>query len=418
MRVNDNETQLYLLVDIDDFLVHSSDKLQEIVNEKTNFKTEVLEMLEQLNRNCRYFVDEITRECEKSKKFGIKPDLGRYLVFDNLVVNNKEELYTKPIEIAKYYSKVANLFLNQFLEERDTFLETDNMAKGSQRLFNYDKELEMIIKYSELIHDNKEAFHKINKFCLEQAKFLIGKAQLENHDDKLIVPEYGALVSMDTNDILKKGHLKNKSDKEYKEYVLYEKPIENILNCIKNEDRIHDIITNARVFYSPSEEIVNYRDIHSMENVNWDAVALVEDLIHSGIFAKVYFSTHHNGGREEAAKIRLMGQIIPEANGFIGQRFHDSEHNAKRRARSSKVDHAMECLDISASQIVLLDDSKANCGDCVEKGGTAILYKPETDSEKINGKIEDTGFNRILDLKKSNIYGMVANAYVKQKRKI
>ena len=28
-------------------------------------------------------------------------------------------------------------------------------------------------------------------------------------------------------------------------------------------------------------------------------------------------------------------------------------------------------------------------------------------------KIEDTGFNRILDLKKSNIYGMVANAYVK-----
>ena len=113
-----------------------------------------------------------------------------------------------------------------------------------------------------------------------------------------------------------------------------------------------------------------------------------------------------------------MGQIIPEANGFIGQRFHDSEHNAKRRARSSKVDHAMECLDISASQIVLLDDSKANCGDCVEKGGTAILYKPETDSEKINGKIEDTGFNRILDLKKSNIYGMVANAYVKKKRKI
>ena len=57
MRVYDNETKLYLLVDIDDFLVYSSDKLQKIVNEKTNFKTEVLQMLEQLNRNCRYFLN-------------------------------------------------------------------------------------------------------------------------------------------------------------------------------------------------------------------------------------------------------------------------------------------------------------------------------------------------------------------------
>ena len=412
MRVNENEHELYLLVDIDDFLVYSSDKLQAIVNAQTNFKTDVLEMLEQLNRNCRYFVSEVTKECEKAKEFGIKPNLNQFYVFDNFTCNSKEELYTKPIESAKYYLNVANLFLNQFLEERDTFLETDNMARGSMRVFNYQKELDMIIKYSELINNNKDAFHKINKFCLEQAKFLISNAKKENYDGKLTIPKYGDLVSMDTNDIIKKGSL---SRGAYKENVLYEKPLENLANCIKNEDRIHDIITNARIFYRPSETIVDYGDIHSLKNVNWDAVSLVLDLIHSDIFAGVYLSTHHNGGREEAAKIRLMHQILPEANGFIGQRFHDSEHDAIRRLRSSKIDNAAMYLGISPKQIVLLDDSKANCLDCKNKGGTEILYKPETDSEKINGRIEDTGFNRILDLKNNDVYGMIAKAYVKQK---
>ena len=417
MRVYENEAKLHLLVDIDDFLVFSSDKLQTIVDKKTNFKTNVLQMLEQLNRNCSYLVDEVIKECQKAKLEKRKPELKKFLIFDNYVCNKEEELYTKPINFAKYYLHIARMFLNQFLEERDTFLEIDNLARGQKKEFNYDKELSSIIEYSEYIHNNKDAFHLINEFCLKQAKMLIEQAKMNNTDGELTIPEYGALVSMDTNDIIKKGSLVNIDDLAYKEYILYIKPLQNLTNCIKHEDRIYDIISNAKVFLNPSDEIVDYRSIHSIDNVNWDAVSLVEELIHSGMFEKVYFATHHNGRREEEAKIRLMRQILPEADGFIGQRFHDSEHDAKRRDRSSKASYASDYLGISPTQIVLLDDSKANCKDCEAKGGTAILYKPETDSEKINGKIEETGFNRILDLKNNDVYGSIAKAYVKGENK-
>ena len=416
MFMKDKEKKLFLLVDIDDFIVHSSDQLQKIVDKQTNFKTEVLEMLEQLNRNCRYFVEEVTKECEEAKELGIKPDLSHLEIFDNLKYGPDDDIYSVPIECAKYYADVANLLLNQFLEERDTFLETDNMRKGSKRIFNYEKEMQTTIKYSALIHNNMGAFHKINEFCYEQAKSLIHEAKSRNTDGSLTVPVYGSLVRMDTNDIIKKGHLSNLSGRGYKEYVLYQKPLENLANCLRLENRLHDIVTNAKVFTEPSKEIVDYERIHSLDNVNWDAVALVRNLIRSGRFAGVYFSTHHNGGREEFAKIRLMRRILPEVNGFIGQRFHDSEHDAERRLRSSKIDRAMEYLGILASQIVLLDDSKENCRDCNSKGGIAILYRPETDSEKINNRIEETGFNRIQDLRNNNIDEMIDDAIAYQKR--
>ena len=51
--IEGKDTELYLLVDIDDLLVKSSDKLQKVLDDQTNFKTNVLRMLEQLNRNCR-----------------------------------------------------------------------------------------------------------------------------------------------------------------------------------------------------------------------------------------------------------------------------------------------------------------------------------------------------------------------------
>ncbi len=415
MRVNENEVKLYLLVDIDDLLVHSSDKLQTIVNEKTNFKTEVLQMLEQLNRNCQYMLNEVIKECNKAKEEKRKPELNRFIIFNNYVFSG-DEIYSKPIDSARYYLQVANLLLNAFLEERDTFLEIDNMAEGSKKYFNFDKELEEVIKYSKYIDNNKDAFHKINLFCLKEAEKLINDAKRNNKNGELTIPKYGKLVSMDTNDIIKKNSIATIEDASYKEYVLYIKPLQNITNCIKLEDRLHDIVENARYYYQPSHEIVDYSKIHSMENVNWDAVALVEDLIHSGTFAGVYFSTHHNGLREENAKKVLMGQILPEADGFIGQRFHDEEHDAKRRDRSSKTSKAALCLGILSSQIVLFDDSKANCKDCKDHGGTEILYKPITDSEIINGKVEETGFNRITDLKNNSVYSMVANAYVKQKK--
>ncbi len=417
--IDEEELELILLVDIDDLVVFSSPKLQETVDKKTNFKTEVLHMFEQLNRNCRYLVNEVTLECENAQKENRKPDLKRFGVFKDYVCEDEEKIYTMPIDAAKYYQWVADQLLNQFLEERDTFLEIDNMPKGWRKYFNYEKEMSTIINFSNLIHNNKEAFHEINKFCLNEAKLAIEEAKKHNVDGKLTIPKYGALVSMDSNDIIKKNSLSDSNDGKYREYVLYSKPIQNIENCIKNENRIQDIITNAKVFFQPSEEIVDYRAIHNEANVNWKAVILIKLLIKAGIFKKVCFSTHHNGNREEQAKIELMQRIFPEIprENFIGQRFHDTEHDANRRGRSSKILKACYRLHVVPDKLALLDDSKANCDDCVKKGALEILFKALTDSEIINGMIEETGFNRIMNFDEEEAFEFIRDLCQKHKVK-
>lgn len=422
--VDGKENDLYLLIDIDDLLVRSSDILQAIVNEATNFKTEVLQMFEQLNRNCNYMVSVVEQECNKAKDENREPNLSQFKVFKGCKLPNDERKYTEPVKYVQYFADVANKLLNQFLEERDTFLEIDNMSKGSRKYFDRDKEINTIIEISEFIDNNKDFFHQINAFSLREAKKIRNKAINQNKDGKLTIPNYGPLVKMDSNDIIKKNSIdknKNKDDKSYKEYVLYTKPIENIKNCIRLEKRIHDIISNARVFGNhQSKEIVDYRYIHRRANVNEEAVELIRKLIASGIFKGVYFSTHHNGGREEKAKIALMRELFPEIpeENFIGQRFHDEEHDGKRRGRSSKVIRAAHKLHVLPSQLVLLDDSKENCKDCKEHGGLEILYKPRTDSEIINGKIEDTGFNRILSFNGPGVYEYICDLCNRHKEKI
>ena len=67
MNYKNNDLKLYLLVDRDDVTVKSAPLIQEIIDEKTNFKTEVLSMFEQLKRNCRYFLDEVIKAYDGKK---------------------------------------------------------------------------------------------------------------------------------------------------------------------------------------------------------------------------------------------------------------------------------------------------------------------------------------------------------------
>ena len=396
-----------------------------MVNDRTNFKTEVLAMLEQLNRNCRFFKDQVEKECNFAKEMGEKPNLRNFYIFNDMKFNSQEEWYINPVKAAEYYVILANKLLNAFLEERDTFLEIDNMPFGQIKKFDYRKEFEMILGYAELIDNNKKYFHMINEYCLKKADDLIQSALLNNivisetsKKSVLTVPQYGALVTMDTNDINKTNSLNDSGNISYKKKILYEEPIKRIKKCIALEDRLYDIVINAKVFVTPSQNIVDYSRIHSQENVNWDAVRLIEELIHSGIFKASYFSTHHNGDREDKDKRCLMYQVLPDVDGFIGQRFHDTEHDGIRRSRSSKIERVAEELGIRPEQIVLIDDSKANCGDCKEKHGTEILYRPLTDAEIIKGEVEDTGFNRILSFDDHNlVYEYIAQAYIRAKTK-
>ncbi len=407
---------LCLLVDIDDFLVKSSPVLQGVVNDRTNFKTEVLKMLEQLRRNCNFVVNEVSEECKKAEKEGKKPNLSRFRIFEGKTLDSSK-CYTEPIDYVKYFASVANRLYEHFLEERDTFLETDNMAKGARKYFDGDKEHALTIYFSELIHENSKYFSQINEYCLNRASALINEAISQNTDGKLTVPKFGALVSMDSNDIIKNNSIDKTTEKENKEYILYTKPIENLINCIKNERRLHDIVTNAKIFSNPvSNEIVDYYQIHRTENVNYDAVAFVKRLVKEGIVDEICFSTHHNGEREEGAKRLLMRELFPEVpvSNFIGQRFHDEEHDANRRGRSSKIRKAASKKQRVPSLFVLLDDSIANCKDAKDNGALPILYKPLTDAEIINGNIEDTGYFRIRDFSDES-YELVSNVIVEYK---
>lgn len=400
---------LVLVIDIDDFIVKSSPELQKVVNAKTNFKTDVLNMFEQLIRNCSYLVDEVSEECKNAKDEGRKPDLKRFLIFDEFVEGTDEDITDRVIAAAEYYRRVAIELKEQFLEERDTFLEIDNMKKGMRKYFEYEKEMAKIIELANKVHNNKDAFHKINKFCLSEFERIVKDAKDNNK-----IPSYGALVSMDSNDVIKGSSV---GDDASVEELYFNLPRKNLENCIKNEPRIIDIVTNADVFFKKSEEIVDYSKIHTEVNVDMKSVSFINRLIDSKKFKYGAFGTHHNGDREDGDKRSLMSRILPRVKEFVGLRFHDVEHNVIRRGRSSKITKVAHKLHILPEDVVLLDDSIANCRDCQKNGGLAILYKPMTDSEKINGRLEDTGFVRITDFSEES-YRIVMEAVDKHLAKL
>ena len=405
MNIINRRGRLILLVDIDDLLVRSSDKLQDVLNNETNFKTGTLRMLEQLNRNCRYFYNQVEKECSLARIEGRKPrlDMFPYIAFNGI------NIYNEPLKVSKIYLNSAIEFLNQFLEERDTFLEIDNLKNGDIKKFNYRKESEKLSYFAHLYYTTKNGFHMINEYALSEARRI--SIDAKNND---MFPNYGALVSMDSNDIIKTNSIRE--TEMYKERILFEKPINDIEETILLEKCLYDIVTNGTVFITPSREIVDYSKIHTVSNVNKEAAKLIKKIIHSGMVDGVFFSTHHNGDREEKAKISLMKEILPETTGFIGQRFHDVEHNVERRGRSSKASQAIVYLErllgfkIIPEQLILLDDSKANCKDIKERKGTEILYKPRNDSEIINGKLEEMGYNRILTFDEYPVFQYINNA--------
>lgn len=410
----EKDIKLSLLMDIDDVLVYSAGKIQGYVENDQDFKfqSDTLKMLEQLCRNCSYLTSEVEQECLVAKIENRQPYLERFPVFENYELNkmNKDEWYTQPIIDAKRYQDIAKSFLNQFLEERDTGLEIDNLPKGSIIPFNYRKEKDHLIKLSHQIKKYLPIFHKINVYCLEEVNRLINEAK-SNSGNGLIIPSYGKLVSMDTNDIIKHG--RNKDVVIDKEKIVYDNPRKQVHQTLNLEGKLFDLVSNGKVYFTRSREMVDYNNIYVLDNVNWDAVAFFQDLIHSGIFGDYWTLSHYNGAREGLPKQKLTKELFPGSKGCMLVRFHDKEHNVDRRDRSNKFITWSERTGSDPMFGILGDDSVANCRHCKESDGTEMLCKPMTDSEIINGKIEDTGFNRIIDYKQNNAYQYIAEAYVK-----
>ncbi len=376
-----------LFCDIDDVIIDSSTPIQSYVNKYTIFETNVLKAIEQFRRNCQYYYDCVEEEYKKAEAEGRTPNVQRFPnlhIYDNSIFSKENgKFYYYPLYSARYYLEIADRLLDEFLEERDMFLELDNLPLNGKKIYDFKAEEEYLNTFKKTLRDNYYSLDEINQFCLREVQ-RIGSEAMETHT----FPDYKALVKMDTNDIIRTN---DKMD-GYKERY-FDRPREDVENCIK-ADVIEYAIQNFDRREHFSRGIVDYDAIYVPEKVNKDAVTVIQRLMTSDMIDKLCFITHHNGLREENAKRRLIKTLFPDAE-FLGMRFHSEEHNIKRRGRSSKFDRA-KTDDIDAEKMILLDDSKDNCNDWYKKGGKVIIYRRITDAERIS-KLETFDYPRITD---------------------
>ncbi len=381
-----------LFCDIDDVLIKSSPFIQEYVNNNTIFKTEMLVTIEQLIRNCKYYVNKVEEECDNSLKENRRPNLSKFpnldINFDKLNYDyaNYDEKYLICNNIknaARYYLVIANSILNQFLEERDMFLELDNLPKGEGKKYNFEKEKINIDNFKNTLRNNYNALDLINKFCLSEVQRISANSRLNG-----TFPDYGALVKMDSNDIIRTN-----DNNEDGDYYLYDKPCLDVYKCISN--RIVDYaIDNFNITPSKSSEIVNYHSFYIPKYALKSAVLALRKIMLKGEIDELCFITHHNGIREEDAKRLFVKLLFPNAS-FLGLRFHSEEHDIIRRKRSSKFEKAIKEYNLNPEDMILLDDSIDNCNDWEKNGGKAIIYREITDAEKTS-EVKEFPYPRII----------------------
>ncbi len=403
-----------LFVDIDDVLVYSSPLIQKQVDEKTVFKTNILESIEQLRRNVMFFNKEVEKECQKAYEEKRLPDTSRFpkeifnikkdgLVFENLTDREIQDIYVKPTTSSGYYFNVVNQIFNQFLELRDMFLENDNLEYGKGKEYNFEEERKRILLFKSKIIDCWDMLSKINKFCLNEVTKISMNARY-NHT----YPDYGDLVKTDSNDIIRTNINKN----DYN-YFLYDKPIQDVCRLVTS-NLLEYILLNFNIEKRLSEEVIDYDMIYQECHVNQKAVLMIYRAMLSNNIDKLYLLSHHNGTRESHAKKALMNKLFPNGE-FVGLRFHAMEHNLERRQRSSKMDRALTVCEKDPSDMILIDDSKANCSDWQEKGGKVILYRELSDAEKTS-RMEKSEFLRITDF--NMLEEALEEIMTKEKRKV
>lgn len=370
-----------LFCDIDDVIIESAPRIQKYVEANTVFTTEILRALEQFKRNCQYYYDCLIEEYQNAEREGRIPNLSRFpnlSIYDNNILSKEggKGYYRYPIDGAINYLDIATRLLDEYLEERDMFLELDNMPYGCHKNYDFEREKMTLNAFKLSLYNNFEALEQINKFCLHEVKRISEEAKAKGE-----YPQYKALVQMDSNDIIRTNE--NMDDWNYR---FYEKPCSDVEKCFKKHV-IEYAIKNFERKDNYSKEIVDYDSIYIPENVNKDAIAALKKLMLSGKIDRLCFITHHNGIREENAKKRLIAMFFPEAD-FLGMRFHSEEHNLNRRFRSSKYENAEKVYDMKNNDVILLDDSKDNCNNWYTNGGQVIIYRKITDAEKIGHKVE------------------------------
>lgn len=432
-------------------------------------KTNFMRMLEQLRRNCEYLKDKVREECKKAQTEKRNPNFSHLPAFKNYRRGNGQNKYTAPIDFADAYCMAARELYRQFFEERNTFLEIDNKRRGEglemtdERIV---KEYARRENIKNIVKANGRAFKEINEFCLGEIKHIIEDAktrnrrekikdfimthgdeafkdidaisldemehiideiesQQENHSQgnkkvRLTRPDFGKLFSIDVNDVLKKNSMDNVDEDVDEEYVLYTKPIEILQNCVDQQEGLitqdwdlNVIVNNFKIFLMKSEEYIDFADIYSMKNVNKPALNYILDLIYSGKLVAAFAHSHYTGIREGYYKLKLIMELLPILNGVIFQRFLAIDHDAALdldiyiRERDVKIAHSCETLGVDAKVLALNDDSRDNIEPARLLNAITCWFKKVTDSEKINGELEDTSADRITKFDKEAVQKML-----------
>ena len=414
-KQSDNEEGITVVLDIDDFTVRDAAwMLQNMLNghrfkNGVIFETKVLDMFEQLCRNCLHYAEEVEKECDLAKKERREPDLSRFSIFRNYKAGMFKK-YSEPVEIVRNIYKAAKFLKEYYCEERDTCLEIDTHPKGERVQFDMAEEEKTINHCRDLIGCSKDVFHEINEFCLGEVIRLSEEAKKQNVEGQpLVRPEYGELVNIETNDINKRNkanqkHFEELSSEEQKreaiehqKYVLYEKAVEDVKNCFELENRIQDVITNGKVFTMESERVIDYDKIYCEENLDPDTCELIDVLLEDPNVKEILFGSHYNGEAEGIPKVRLMGSgRFKGVKGIVLIRFHDKKHNGKRRGRSCKMLYILGITGRPSKKHLLGDDSVINCLEALKLDCAAVLYKPLTDAEIIKGRHSCFGCPRML----------------------
>lgn len=251
-------------------------------------------------------------------------------------------------------------------------------------------------------NDKLETLEHILASCKEtyEKNFIeVERAQTCNEKPKII-----GSIKVGSNDIMKITSSSSGLTKEQKErnrlYRWYIKPLE-ISKKAYDEARMNkEMFLEERDYFLERDNqsligdaIVDYRSIYNVLNLTPGALNLINDVINSNEYENCFCLSHHNGGREEYCKELFINSVTNGKLPFIGLRFHSAPYRAGiRRPRSSKALHIIEKFNLpDLSGCVLVDDSTANLDDWVKYGGMGVLYRPISEDEEYEGKLESHG---------------------------
>lgn len=253
------------------------------------------------------------------------------------------------------------------------------------------------------------------KSCLEtyvKNKLEVVRAIFSREKPKLI-----GNVKVGSNDVMKTTFvdsiLTDSEKRERRFYRWYIKPLDISKQAYEEAKKNWDNFLEERDHFleqdnqsSIGDAIVDYRNIYNSEHLTPGAVNMINETIDSGEYEGCYCLSHHNGGREEYCKQLFIASITNGKLPLVGLRFHAEEYSGKRRQRSSKALHVMKKFNLSSLKgCVLIDDSVENLNDWVKYGGMAVLYRPMSEDEKYDGKLEPHGdeYPRITKMDKAEL---------------